>query len=163
MVCVFIFKDKDLWRLIIFFDFPTKEYDFRWSVGLTTLFLKTYFLSKGQKVHDDVLTVARRNGGNMFVDLLWVTGLAQTIMTSSGKITLIVPTDHVFRIISQSMQKKLQNTCVLRNVLRHHIVKEQFSLENTRTNGIILSDGKKPIIFTKFKVYKDVFPGVEIN
>ena len=97
----------------------------------------------------DLLTVARKSGGNSFVDLLWATGLADDLTTSLGPVTLIVPSDNVFRNLSPSMKGKIRDICILRKILRHHIVKERISLESKPTNSIILSDENKPIIFHK--------------
>ena len=114
------------------------------------------FLSTEKDRSLDILTVARNSGGNSFVDLLWATGLAEELTTSSGPVTLIVPSDAVFKNLASSTKRKLRDTCVLRKILRHHIVKERISLDNTPTNSILLSDQNKPIIFHKDGVRIDV-------
>ena len=74
-----------------------------------------------------MLDAARAADGSHFVDLLWATGLAHDILTGKQPYTLIVPTNDAFKKLSLKLRDKLSNTCYLRRVLSHHIVRGKVS------------------------------------
>ena len=105
----------------------------------------------------DLLTLARQSGGNIFVDLLWSTGLAEDLLTSKTPYTLVVPTDESFKNLPTIVKTKLRDTCFLRKVLRHHIVKGEEKLTSSDANRVIMSVEKTPILYNNIKVIFCVF------
>lgn len=99
----------------------------------------------------DILTLARQQGGNYFVDLLWATGLAEDLIASSDHHTLIIPTDRVFKDLSQELRNKMRDTCYLREILRHHIVKGVNKFSGSSPNRVLLTMQKTPVIYNNFK------------
>ena len=98
----------------------------------------------------DLLTLARQQGANYFVDLMWATGLAEDLVASADHHTLIIPTDRVIKELSQELKDKMRNTCFLREILRHHIVKGTNRLNGSSTNRILMTMQKTPVIYNSF-------------
>jgi len=94
---------------------------------------------------DDILTVARKNGGGYFVDLLWASGLANEMLRSGDEYILVVPTDASFKKIPKSMRDKMKDNCFLRKLLSYHIskkVKSLTALQSTSKDLLSRNQGK---------------------
>ncbi|XP_065653363.1 periostin-like [Hydra vulgaris] len=100
----------------------------------------------------DILSKAREMGGGQFVDMLWATGLAKNILNSNENITLIVPLS--ISNIPDFIRKKIHNACLLRQMLKYHMVPGKQLLSSLKNNDVLKSLYEtESIYFNKFNQF----------
>jgi uncharacterized surface protein with fasciclin (FAS1) repeats len=112
---------------------------------------------------DDLFTLARKNNGGYFIDLLWASGLANDLLRSGEEYTLLVPTDASFKRVSKKMRERMKDNCYLKNLLSYHVSRKEKTSTAVQTSSKDLkSNSQGKMVFYAERDGKSMYGGSTI-